>query len=211
MSGKTYPNSIYNLKWYDGYANEVSFDLGRSWQSFNATIGLRDDSDAGGSVTFQVFKDGALALTETATLGQAIPIHVDVSNVLRLRIRASTPADGPEGEGWAVWGSAHVARPQAHGHARTITFSLKGRRAKGNIAATDGFSTCVQGVPVQIERATGYDWETIRTVQTDGSGNFKSRVPRSGSFRVTATRLEMGEPWPSDVCDKKTSRKRSNY
>lgn len=211
VNGQLYTSSMYRRVYYGGDEETVSFDLGRSWQSFDATLGLRDDADAGGSVTFQVFKDGALALTQTATLGQAVPIQVDVNNVLRMKIRVSAPDDGPSGEGYAVWGSARVSRPKAHGHGRTISFSLKGRKAKGKVTATDGFAQCQQGVPVEIERADYSGWETIRTLQTDGSGNFKTRVPKSGSFRATAPSLEMGVPWPSDACDKKSSRKRSNY
>ncbi|MFB7615701.1 NPCBM/NEW2 domain-containing protein [Kitasatospora sp. NPDC056181] len=90
-------------------SNAAEYNLERSWQTFSATIGARDDSPTGTVLTFEVLVDGRSVAQQTLSLGQSQQLTVDVRNALRLKIVVTyaTTADlSPYSYG--VWGDARL-------------------------------------------------------------------------------------------------------
>lgn len=78
----------------------AEFDLGRSWTTFEAVVGLSDDSNSDAEVAVRALADGDLVFSHTLSLGQAEEISVPVEGALRLRLEA----ERAQGSGWvAVW------------------------------------------------------------------------------------------------------------
>ena len=73
------------------------FDLGRSYQTFNALVGITDDSASADKMRFSISNENDTVLREgIVALGETQPVSIDVSNVLRLKIyveRLSSEAD----------------------------------------------------------------------------------------------------------------------
>ncbi|WP_306366979.1 NPCBM/NEW2 domain-containing protein [Nocardiopsis sp. CC223A] len=85
----------------------VEFDLGRDWKTFEAVVGLSDDSPSGSSVTVRVFADDDLLDSHTLGLGETGEVSVSVENALRLRLEVERLEDS----GWtAVWAAPTVSR-----------------------------------------------------------------------------------------------------
>lgn len=100
VNGRLYTRSV--MLWPDGSAQ---FNLGRDWRRVEATLGLRDDSSEDAKVRFEIFGDGRLLYRHEFGLGQSEGVSIDVTDVLRLKLVATTVA---EGDSRAVWGSARV-------------------------------------------------------------------------------------------------------
>ncbi|MGH8886301.1 MAG: NPCBM/NEW2 domain-containing protein [Egibacteraceae bacterium] len=64
----------------------LGYDLGRDWQRFRAVLGLVDSSPEASVTAYEVFADGRLILQKEVRFGEAIPIDVDVRDVLRLTL-----------------------------------------------------------------------------------------------------------------------------
>jgi NPCBM/NEW2 domain len=103
VNGRDFVSSISN-ELNPGPA-EVSYDLGRSWQHLQATVGLEDDAPENAKVQFRVFADGRSVYSRILGLGQTKSIALDVTGVLRLRLVMTLLSDyaGPV---TAVWGNA---------------------------------------------------------------------------------------------------------
>jgi predicted Ser/Thr protein kinase len=110
FGGEPFPDSIrYDLTQTqtNGMADTV-YDLGGRYTSFEATIGVQDDSSD--QVEFQVMIDGKRVLDETLQPGQVIPsIHLDVGGARSLRLMATAEAGvaccNPT---IAIWGNAEL-------------------------------------------------------------------------------------------------------
>jgi serine/threonine protein kinase len=63
----------------------VDVDLGRSYSTLTARLGVRDSSKQGGSAHIQILADGKVIASETVRLGVSRDIQVSVKNVLRLQ------------------------------------------------------------------------------------------------------------------------------
>ncbi|MFD0274569.1 NPCBM/NEW2 domain-containing protein [Kitasatospora sp. NPDC127111] len=90
-------------------ANAAEYNLERAWQTFTATIGVRDDSPTGTVLTFEVFVDGRSVAQQTLSLGQSQQLTVDVRDALRLKIvvtYATTANLSPYSYG--AWGDARL-------------------------------------------------------------------------------------------------------
>ncbi len=86
--------------------NSVEYDLGRHYRRLLATMGLRDDSGSGDQVKIEVFGDGRPLFSQITSIGQAVPLDVDVTGVLRLRLSATLVASTSDccSDTTAVWG-----------------------------------------------------------------------------------------------------------
>ncbi|MFJ8959666.1 glycoside hydrolase family 97 catalytic domain-containing protein [Lentzea sp. NPDC102401] len=76
--------------------SEVSVYLGRDCEHFTAKIGLDDETEQPGSVSFQVYGDDK-PLYDSGIIqgkGAAVPIDVDVSDVRMLSLRVTDGGDG---------------------------------------------------------------------------------------------------------------------
>jgi M6 family metalloprotease-like protein len=87
-------------------------------------------------------------------------------------------------------------------HARTVSFYPAGRRARGQVSVTDGFSACAAAVPVKLQYRS-WKWRTVATGVTSETGGFSARLS-SGSYRVVAKQITLAS---GDVCLKAISPK----
>ena len=104
MSGIPYAHSVA-MGTVGG--SSVEYDLGRHYRRLQATIGLRDDSGSSDQVKIEVFGDGRSLFSQVMAIGQAAPLDVDVTGVLRLKLSA-TLVSGSGGGTSAVWGDIRI-------------------------------------------------------------------------------------------------------
>ena len=87
----------------------AEYNIERTWETFEATIGIDDNAEFDADVTFQVRTDGDLIASETLSLGESQEISVDIKNALRLRIDVETT--GEFGRSWtAVWADPTLSK-----------------------------------------------------------------------------------------------------
>jgi hypothetical protein len=61
---------------------------------------------------------------------------------------------------------------------RSVTLRLtRSVIARGMVSADDGFTACVAGVPVKIQRRVAGEWKTVRTTTTSPTGSYRRRIP----------------------------------
>jgi serine/threonine-protein kinase len=88
ISGTTYAHSVAAQTCGYNSGESVEYNLGRNYQTFNATAGLGDNSqDSSAVVLVEVFADGRKVSTQSVTYGQAFPINADMTDVLRMKIQ----------------------------------------------------------------------------------------------------------------------------
>jgi hypothetical protein len=90
-----------------GTTAAAEFDLGRGFDTFETTVGLRDDSSSAGRTKFEVFLDGRSAAARTVAFGGAVKLDIPVSGVLRLRLVA-TPVHAQPVRVFSTWGDARL-------------------------------------------------------------------------------------------------------
>jgi hypothetical protein len=105
INGVAHAHSLAFDQYLTSYATE--YDLGRAFDSFKVTIGLRDDSSSAGRTKFEVFLDGRSAAARTVGLGKAVDLDIPVGGVLRLRLVA-TPVHTRSVEVFSTWGDARL-------------------------------------------------------------------------------------------------------
>lgn len=84
VNGSSYPRSLYDVDVYE--RSSLTFDLSRDYETFTATAGVLDSSTTGSAVRIEVFVDETRVLTQDVGLGESVPIRVDVTDALRLRL-----------------------------------------------------------------------------------------------------------------------------
>jgi len=90
ISGTTYTRSVsLGLGGSSGSQRSAGYDLSRAYRRFRATVGLTDSADAHVQVKIEVLGDGRSLFSQTVGLGQAVPVDVDVTGVLRLTLSAT--------------------------------------------------------------------------------------------------------------------------
>lgn len=88
ISGTTYAHSVATAVCGYNSGESVEYNLGRNYQTFNATAGLGDNSqDSSAVVLVEVFADGRKVSSQSVTYGQAFPINADMTDVLRMKIQ----------------------------------------------------------------------------------------------------------------------------
>ncbi|WP_426987693.1 protein kinase domain-containing protein [Pseudarthrobacter sp. Y6] len=110
ISGTTYAHSIAtDVCGYNSGAS-VEYNLGRNYQTFNATAGLGDGSeDSTAVVLVEVFADGRKVSSQSVVYGQAFPITADMTDVLRMKIQwQPTSCNKSSGEASLALGSAKL-------------------------------------------------------------------------------------------------------
>jgi hypothetical protein len=110
ISGTTYAHSVATEVCGYNNGSAVEYNLGRNYQTFNATAGLGDASeDSTAVVLVEVFADGRKVSSQSVTYGQAFPITADMTDVLRMKIQwQPTSCNKSSGEAALALGSAKL-------------------------------------------------------------------------------------------------------
>jgi hypothetical protein len=86
LNGVPYLHAISGGAACDTANSWAEYDLSRDWSRFSTTVGIEDGSSASSAVTFNVRLDGELAASSDVALGHPVPVDLDVTDVLRLRL-----------------------------------------------------------------------------------------------------------------------------
>lgn len=109
ISGLNYAHSVTTrvCSYSDGGA--VEYNLGRNYQTFQASAGLEDSSEDSASVVLvEVFADGRKVSTQSVAYGTAIPITADMTDVLRMKIQWQSTTCGKTGDANLALGGAKL-------------------------------------------------------------------------------------------------------
>lgn len=94
------------------HADSKRVDLSRDWNTFKAVAGWVDkgsDSEAQG--LFEVYLDGELAASRIVGFGEQWRMSVDVTDVLRMKLKVSVIDDDTCWSGDSGFGKARLIRP----------------------------------------------------------------------------------------------------
>ncbi|MFJ9106267.1 NPCBM/NEW2 domain-containing protein [Streptomyces sp. NPDC102405] len=108
INGEGFARSVTLIVNAAGPVNSAEYNLGRHWDRFSATAGLRDDSPTGGKLTFEVSVDGKQEYSETIPLGKSQEIDLDVSDALRLKLTVTYSGQDDGSSYYGSWGNAHL-------------------------------------------------------------------------------------------------------
>ncbi|MFF4033946.1 NPCBM/NEW2 domain-containing protein [Streptomyces sviceus] len=108
ISGVGFARSVTLIVNAAGPVASAEYNLGRHWDSFSATAGLRDDSPTGGKLTFDVSVDGKQEYSETIPLGTLKKVDLDVSNALRLKLTVTYSGQDAGSSYYGSWGNARL-------------------------------------------------------------------------------------------------------
>ncbi|MEU8549055.1 NPCBM/NEW2 domain-containing protein [Streptomyces roseoverticillatus] len=111
LRGQTFPQSVsLRVDKNSIPANDAEYNTAGRWKSFDATIGVRDDSPAGGRLTFQVFLDGRPLPAHELGIGESRELHIKVTGALRLKLKVTfTAGEYYNDYSYGVWGNAHLS------------------------------------------------------------------------------------------------------
>lgn len=111
VSGKTYTRSV--TQYVDSVCcpQKAGYDLARGYRIFRATAGLSDDTASEVTARLEIFGDGRSLFSQDVALGQAVPIEIDVTGVLRLELVVTKLSD-VYADPTIVWGDAQVLGAQ---------------------------------------------------------------------------------------------------
>ena len=91
MAGKTYLHSLGAYVGRCNSSNSVEYNLSKGFRQLTATTAIDDNSENAETVAqLEIFADNRPVFSETVTFGKPIPITLDLSGVLRLKIQWST-------------------------------------------------------------------------------------------------------------------------
>lgn len=85
----------------------LAYDVGRKYSRFQATAGVRDDSDAATRKRLEVYGDGRILASFEVGLGMPQKVDVPITGVLRLELVQITLNDGFATAN-VVWGDAQL-------------------------------------------------------------------------------------------------------
>jgi hypothetical protein len=105
INGTSYPHSLayYNC---DG-PNSIEYDLGRHFLQFTAVAGLSDRSPSGTVSGLEFLVDGRSMANLKVGRGQSIPVKLDLTDALTLKIVVTSIVEGC-GDGGVALGDARV-------------------------------------------------------------------------------------------------------
>jgi serine/threonine-protein kinase len=89
ISGEQFTRSLFLVAACSSDPEYVEYDLGRDYRQLQMTIGLDDESPSGLRTRFEVFVDGSRVTNVDHGLGEAEPITLDVTDVLRVRFQST--------------------------------------------------------------------------------------------------------------------------
>ncbi|MGW5265646.1 NPCBM/NEW2 domain-containing protein [Microbispora sp. NPDC004025] len=105
VGAKVFPHSVVGSTCFSADDSDVSFDLGRRFRRFQATVGLADDAHSGSRTRFTVFLEGRQLFSRDLRLAEQARVDVPVAGGLRLVLHVE-PVGLTECGATAVWGEA---------------------------------------------------------------------------------------------------------
>jgi hypothetical protein len=77
-------------------------------------------------------------------------------------------------------------------HERSISLTVFGRYASGQVSVSDGYSACSSNVPVVIKRYRHGRWHWVTTTSTGSDGRYRALIGKGqGRFRARAKRITL--------------------
>lgn len=99
VSGTTYTHGVA-ISTCGADSFTVEYDLGRDFRRFLATAGIVDTAASDLRARLELSVDGAIVLTHDFVLGQTVPVDVDLTGALRIRLTvAYLSGEGCRGNG----------------------------------------------------------------------------------------------------------------
>ena len=87
VNGEVYPHSLYANIGGCRTSGRYAYNIGRDYNTFETTVGLRDDTESASVVQFEIFADDVPVYTSgNMSVGQSVPVSIPVDNVLQLKI-----------------------------------------------------------------------------------------------------------------------------
>lgn len=125
IAGQSYAHAVV-VQLYSNSPEQLDYNLGTHYEQLKGTMGLSDDAPSAAQVKLEILGDGRPLLSQTVSLGHAVPVNLDVTGVLRLTLAATylngnDPAVNGQGAK-AVWGDVEAfGAPSAVGDATSTT------------------------------------------------------------------------------------------
>ncbi len=107
VSGKIYTRSVSLDPSYQD-TGFVEYDLGRRYTTLTGTVGLSDAVPSDTVMRVEIYGDGKPLFNQDLRLGQAVPVQLDMTNVLRLRLQVTDLRPDSTGAAAAVFGDMAV-------------------------------------------------------------------------------------------------------
>jgi large repetitive protein len=200
----TDPNGTWSLYAFDDFSTAGGGSIAGGWRLRVTTLqvdAFEPSSGAAGdvvTVTGTGFS-GATAIAFGATPATAFTVDSDT------QITATVPAGAGTGPVHVTVpaGSAASAADFVVAHGRSATLTIVGKKGRGSLSVTDGFTACAADVPVRIQHRKKLGWRTVTTGSTRDDGSFAlGGLKDPGRYRALAKRTTLTT---GDVCLKATS------
>ncbi|MGD9529240.1 protein kinase domain-containing protein [Pseudonocardia sp.] len=111
-SGTQHGHAVSMAAWCSGRNGGdywIDYDLARDWNTFTATVGLRDDDVSDATASYKVLVDNQLLASGSLTIGKTMQVNVPVTGALRLRLLINNPTVGTQNctgdKAMVLWGS----------------------------------------------------------------------------------------------------------
>lgn len=109
ISGNTFAHSVSTDVCYYNDGSTIEYNLGRNYQTFEASAGLEDSSENSDAVVLvEVFADGRKVSSQSVVYGKAIAIKADMTDVLRMKIQWQNTSCGDKGRASLALGGAKL-------------------------------------------------------------------------------------------------------
>jgi len=95
-----------------GTPTSIEYDLGRAYKSLKGTLAFRDDASSSAKGFWSVYVDGKQAFTKSQGLGASLPLDLDITGILRLKIENTNTTAASYGcsDDYFVWGDLRIER-----------------------------------------------------------------------------------------------------
>ena len=204
----TAPNGTWNLFVYDDAGGD-SGSISGGWSlDILATPTITSFAPTSGAVGATVVITGT-SLTGTSAVSfhgiPAVSFTVDSAT----QVTATVPAGASTGpiSLTTPGGTTASATNFVVQHARDVSLTLAGNKAKGTVNVTDGFLPCRSGVPVKLQHLKNGNWKTVGSTLTKADGTYTvPGVTDPGKYRSVAKKTTLSA---GDVCLKDISPKDS--